>query len=404
MPYCPYCGSVVDYGERFCSSCGKVLDDGGTATVKTKGTGPFPRWILVLLFGSVAIFGAVLLFVHLAKPTAETRGNSVGNIVNGGLFTSQGDWIYYLHLGEEDVDEPYGELCKVRTDGSGRTRLNGDLAAYLNVVGDWLYYVKEAEEIEEHGVYKVRTDGSGRTRLSEDLAAYLNVVGDWLYYVKLEDDECGIYKVRTDGSDRTRLSEDAAIYLNVVGDWLYYVKGGPYQAVDFGHGIYKVRLDGSGRTRLSEDLAAYLNVVGDRLYYSGCVNEDVDEFGIYSVRTDGSGRTRIVEDWWAEYLNVVGDWVYFCGESAVDDEGIYVYDKGIYKVRTDGSERTCICNADAYYCYVIDDWIYFYDEMDSDYDNPRVMLFKVHVEGGDAEIVHRVGDWFSRSSIGHSNV
>lgn len=319
MPYCPYCGSVVDYGERFCSSCGKVLDDGGTATVKTKGTGPFPRWILVLLFGSVAIFGAVLLFVHLAKPTAETRGNSVGNIVNGGLFTSQGDWIYYLHLGEEDVDEPYGELCKVRTDGSGRTRLNGDLAAYLNVVGDWLYYVKEAEEIEEHGVYKVRTDGSGRTRLSEDLAAYLNVVGD-------------------------------------------------------------------------------------RLYYSGCVNEDVDEFGIYSVRTDGSGRTRIVEDWWAEYLNVVGDWVYFCGESAVDDEGIYVYDKGIYKVRTDGSERTCICNADAYYCYVIDDWIYFYDEMDSDYDNPRVMLFKVHVEGGDAEIVHRVGDWFSRSSIGHSNV
>lgn len=53
-------------------------------------------------------------------------------------------------------------------------------------------------------LYKIRTDGSGRQRLSDESSLYINVAGEWIYYVNF-DDEGRIYKIKTDGSGRQRV-------------------------------------------------------------------------------------------------------------------------------------------------------------------------------------------------------
>ena len=54
---------------------------------------------------------------------------------------------------------------------------------------------------ENGAVYRMRTDGSERTRIGEDRAAFLSVQGDWIYYAN-QDDNNSLYRMKTDGSER----------------------------------------------------------------------------------------------------------------------------------------------------------------------------------------------------------
>ncbi len=209
-----------------------------------------------------------------ADSSVNTRGNSVGNIVNWGLVAKQGEWIFY----QNDIDDSL-KLYKIRTDGSGRTKLNDDESWCLNVVGDWIYYQNGSDSLK---LYKIRTDGSERTKLNEDSSHYLNVVGDWIYYCNTSDGG-KLYKIRTDGSGRTKLNDDSSDYLNVVGDWIYY------RNESDSYKLNKIRIDGSERTKLNEDKFYYLNVVGDWIY---CRNWS-DRSKLYKIRTDGSERQLV---------------------------------------------------------------------------------------------------------------
>ena len=222
------------------------------------------------------------------------------------------DWIYYVNYSED------GQIYKIRTDGSGRTRVNNDNSRYLNVVGDWIYYSNESDN---YKIYKIRIDGSERTRVNNDSSWFLNVVGDWVYYRNFSDGN-KLYKIHTDGSKRTRVNDDSSWSINVVDDWIYYC------SLFDGSNIYKIRTDGSERTRVNDDDSWFLNVVDDWIYY---IN-DSDNYKIYKIRTDGRERTRVNDDD-SVYLNVVGDWIYYTNESDGDK---------FYKIRTDGSERQLV--------------------------------------------------------------
>ncbi|MCE5223257.1 DUF5050 domain-containing protein [bacterium] len=245
------------------------------------------------------------------------RGNSVGNIVNSGIVAQQGEWVYYSNFNDDR------KLYKIRTDGTGRTKLNEDNSYYINVVGEWIYYHNNSDEA---NLYKIRTDGTGRTKLNEDMNSnYINVVGEWIYYTfSISGNTQSIYKIRTDGTGRTKLNDDISMDINVVGEWIYYHN---YSDKDSDKGkLYKIRTDGTGRTKLSEDDSYYINVVGEWVYYSN----GSDGYKLYKIRTDGNGRTKLNEDN-SDFINVVEEWVYYSNGS--DGEKLY-------KIRTDGTGRT----------------------------------------------------------------
>ncbi len=292
--------------------------------------------------------------------TANTVGNTAGNIVNTGIAAQQGGWIYYNNY----------KLYKIRTDGSSRTKLSYVPSWYINVVDEWVYYnelkfLKSDLPFWSRGtINKMRTDGRGRTKLNDDASAYVNVVGDWIYYTNVGDGG-RIYKMRTDGSDRTKLNDMWSCDINVAGEWIYYTNSVLF---NFWPGpIYKMRTDGSSRTKLNDDASEYINVADEWLYY----NNGSDSGKLYKIGTDGSGRAKLNDDR-SSYINVEGEWIYY--QNGSDDYKLY-------KIRTDGSGKTKLNDDASAYINVAGDWIYYKNGSDDD------KLYKIRPDGSGRGLV-----------------
>ena len=76
MPYCPYCGSEVSDEDRFCQSCGAMLDGTGPSPVPTRRPGNGPKVVAIDVVSLVLIacvFGAILMpIIDLATGDVKT--------------------------------------------------------------------------------------------------------------------------------------------------------------------------------------------------------------------------------------------------------------------------------------------------------------------------------------------
>ncbi len=246
------------------------------------------------------------------------RGNSSGNVANGGRAVINGEWVFFSNASDND------KLYKMKADDTGRTKLSDDSSGYINVVGDWIYYRNGADD---YKIYKMKVDGSGKVKLNDDNSDYINVAGDWVYYVNLSDSSKP-YKIKTDGTGRTKLSEHSSEYLNVSGEWIFYINNSD------DYKIYKVKTDGSGGIRVNNDKTGYLNAAGGWIYYTVKQDSYPNSGELYKIRIDGTGRTRLSSDESME-INIVGDDIYYLKD--FNDGG---YNSELYKVKVDGTERT----------------------------------------------------------------
>ncbi|MCM1579548.1 MAG: DUF5050 domain-containing protein, partial [Ruminococcus sp.] len=89
------------------------------------------------------------------------------------------EWIYYSN--KNDVSRPY----KVRSDGTGLTRLSMQSAVHMEVLGDWVYYCNPALT---GGAFRTKTDGSVTEQLIDGMyndcyGVYLDEGNIYLPYV-----------------------------------------------------------------------------------------------------------------------------------------------------------------------------------------------------------------------------
>lgn len=138
------------------------------------------------------------------------RGNTQGNILNGGIVSSQGLWDYY---------SINNKLCKVKMNDSLGIKLSDVSAWYINVLDEWIYFSNFEDD---DSIYKIRIDGSGLEKLNNDKSWDITVQEDWIYYSN-ESEGYMIYKMKTDGSRRTRVCNDKSYCMNVTEDWIYYI-------------------------------------------------------------------------------------------------------------------------------------------------------------------------------------
>ncbi|GAA0745042.1 DUF5050 domain-containing protein [Clostridium oceanicum] len=221
------------------------------------------------------------------------------------------DYVYYSNYTDG------GKLYKSRTDGSDREKLLDDKAAYVTISGEYIYYSNHSD----HGrLYRIKKDGSdayvdpsgrrhGRQVCtdndgSKDEVAYINIVGDWIYYSNYSDGHKP-YVVNKDGNYRGKICDEWANCVQVEGDWIYYCSGAGI--------ISKVRKTGSGavvpiKGKVSEfNRGFHINAYGDWIYYS-----NYDDHGkLYKVKTDGSGTKIKLSDDSVGYINIVGDFIYY---------------------------------------------------------------------------------------------
>jgi len=277
------------------------------------------------------------------------RGNTTGNIINGGIATIQGDWFFYAGCIRRANG---GGIYRINADGTGKLRISDEPSvAYLNIVGDWIYFTGNSGSI-----YRIRTDGTDREELIEnkrdEFQAKLDVcvIGDWVYFRDIGIDYARIYRIRTDGSDLERLSEDNTRNLNVVDGWIYYSDKDSWD-------VYRMKTDGSDRERLVDISSDYLNVAGGLVYHGS------NHGGIYRLWTDGMDNELIYEGS-SRGINASNDWIYF-----------YDWDNEINRMRNDGMYVELISSDESSRLNIVGDWIYYENHSDGG------RLYRIRTDG-----------------------
>ena len=285
-----------------------------------------------------------------AEVEPNYRGNSAGNLANGGLAVLKGDTFYFRsNAGGSLVAGAYGankaktisadsawfinvsgdyiyysnrddhnRIYRIDQAGGNRTALTAGGAWFVTLVGDWLYYLDEADEFR---LYRVNTAGEDKIRLSEDLAWEFALDDDWFYYVNRSDGD-KIYRLSADFSTKEKLNDAASSSLNLADGWVYYSNE------DDAASIYKMKTDGSENEKIVESPAWFINIADGWLYYA----DAADDFSLNKVKTDGSGRVKLVAEA-VRFINVAGDWIIYMNQAEKDT---------IYKVQADGSGRNTI--------------------------------------------------------------
>ena len=167
--------------------------------------------------------------------TKEERGNTNGNLLNGGMIAYQGEWLYF---------SSEGSLYKSKLDGSEikiiyKAEENDGNIANINIIDDELYF--SAGNHEKGGLYRIKDDGSDVKKLVSDTGGgrqeKVYVVGDWIYY-----DKKYILKKDGDGSDKKQIIEEksgSTETFSISDGYIYYV-GMNYNNEDC---IYKLKMN-----------------------------------------------------------------------------------------------------------------------------------------------------------------
>lgn len=196
-----------------------------------------------------------------------------------------GDYLYYS--GDQ------WQLYKQKIDGTEKEVLTKG-AFHINVVDDFIYYTKGGGY--QYGfMYKMKTDGTGETKLSNDPISEMVVSGGSIYYTSFYQK---IIKVDLEGKSKTKLLSGKTMYgLNVEGDWMYF---------NYDQKLYKMKTDGTKLTRLSTDNAIDINVSGDWIYYSDFSNKK----NLVRIKTDGTQREELTQVK-SMYISVIDNYVFY---------------------------------------------------------------------------------------------
>ena len=267
--------------------------------------------------------------------TVPGRGNTPGNITNLGYIVETEDWLY--------IASPNGmmPLYRERYDGSERHEVNPEERGftYINIVGDWIYYSNMTGD-PGRNIYRIRTDGTGKEKLNDDNSSWLSVVDGWIYYVN-NDDDFSLYRIRTDGYGREKISDSQIRTFNAMDEWVYY-------SVKDEAGIYRVNMDGSNRISICDERADILIIEDGWIYFLVLIDTPFIN-KLHKMRLDGSECERIAEDdvW---FFNISNGWIYYGNNS---DE------RYLYRIRTDGTERGLVYADKTETIYIVGEWVYF---------------------------------------------
>lgn len=137
--------------------------------------------------------------------TVNLNGTEEKLLVSGIIicFNADGDWVYYAGASNSVTPDPSNSgIWKVRKDGSENTKIADDVGT-INVSEGWIYYTSASDN---RCLYKIRTNGTGKTKLNSDATDKINIAGDWIYYQIInKNSPAELYQIRTDGTERQKV-------------------------------------------------------------------------------------------------------------------------------------------------------------------------------------------------------
>lgn len=140
-------------------------------------------------------------------------------------------------------------LVKYSLDKDENTNLLSEEICYIKVVGDWIYYQKEIDDV----LYRINIDGSQNSKVINYIDKYSIGRNGNIYYIVND----GLYQSKLDGSSQKPiiLGDNSLIYCEI-GDFIYY-----YSALEGSSARINIQ------TGINEEVELYGDIViGNFLY------------------------------------------------------------------------------------------------------------------------------------------
>lgn len=297
------------------------------------------------LMAVVALGCLMLSGCGTSNKLAENMGNDDGNITNLGSVCQRGDTVYYQN--DKDNFSIYKSV-----KGENGVKLNDGTSYFINVVGDYVYYVYESSDFH---IYRMKTDGSENTEIIKQRAYYMTVYNDHIYYIDYDDNQA-IYMANADGSEPKKIVDAQCYYPIIADNALYYV--------DYSNEgkVTRANLDGTS-PKVLDDVnrvtGAYLNYYDGKLYYvnavtSQSVNKD-SGFDNYLLSYDlEKGTTSTVIEEPCADINVQNGRIYY---SSLTDSKVYSCD-------VNGKDKKLVYDNNGIFLNLSDDDIYCFVKLE----------------------------------------
>jgi hypothetical protein len=323
----------------------------------------------------LAILSITALIFFLAydynKAIGETS-NFIG--INKGVnFVSHGNWTYYTAARINDDDSIVGGMYKFDDKSSKSTKLGDDVASFTNVKGNWIYYVNlKRDDFNSGEICKIRTDGTERTKLSDEGGVYLTLYKNNLYY-KDTGLNSNLHRIKLDGSSKETISKDVlSFYIN--GDWIYYISDSELGA------LYKMKVNGSLNQKICNIPGPIVFINDNFIYFkepdaltrqsndiAALKASFIGSIGaLYRMRLDGTESELIIPD---QTTGVYGEdkHLYYLVSSTMEGRELYRADlngKNVTKLPLKGD-----------FAGIVDDYIYY-----SEFKNNQVSLYRTSLD------------------------
>ena len=185
--------------------------------------------IIVSIVAVIALAGGLTFsyFSTRFKYNSKTAvGNTAGNLNNKGRFCEYDGKIYFAN--------PYddGRLYVMNSDCTNISKINDDSVAYLNVCGNYIYYVKNnfnkstigmVFRGQLFGLYRCDLDGSHSKILYNDRSGAASLSGNTVFYQHYDDTTAlTFYKVDIDGKNNSIISDTPYSPTSIYNGKLYF--------------------------------------------------------------------------------------------------------------------------------------------------------------------------------------
>jgi len=232
-----------------------------------------------------------------------------GDICNINMI---GDWIYYI--------KNYNSINKIKIDGTNESTIKGNIKNYsMQIENEWIYYA----DVLEKKLCKIKTDGSGFATICNDKIWTMLKDNEWIYC--LSSDWNSVFKIKLDGTEKTNIYTGRVERINVLGDWIYC---NTYQA------LFRIKKDGSNKQIfINNEHVDAVNVTENCIYLGRSGD-------LYRMDLDGKNSTKIIDkaqiyESCISNISVISDYVYYNVTLAECCDGLY-------KMKIDGTQRKVI--------------------------------------------------------------
>ncbi|MGM9530656.1 DUF5050 domain-containing protein [Intestinibacter sp.] len=261
---------------------------------------------------------------------ASVYGNSNSNINNGGVAAYKSGYNYVRSSKPTNVLMTSYSIYKIKGTSSTKKTIanNAYLMPSINVVGNYVYYLGTYNNGESVGIYRVKTDGTGRIRLIGNVESPFMVKDSGIYYIKstYDYDKLCYYSLSSRKTTKTlyTTTERTIDALSISGNYAYVLATGYENQL-----IYKIDTNTKARTTLKklvtytfddddfddedyddsdidfdddfdwddfEDYDDEEYSIDQMIYYQGYIYyivSDYDGTEVYKMTADGKNETKI---------------------------------------------------------------------------------------------------------------